>query len=213
MKNLYKIIPVVLLFFLSAGCKSIIKKAYGVKDPKFETIQTASNYLEKYSVENENLWITRDFNAYTSLLNTKEPSMSFPDAYFFNAQGKFLDYRKSAEDCNANVENFINELSEIIHNDQGGSFSIDYFLEQVYDKNLQAAKLDSKVDGYVVITWSIFMGDKLNKEKAFDWVSVVKKLNEEGLTVHYFLLNLDPQKSWGLTQEQEEELLSQFKFK
>lgn len=213
MKNLYKIIPVVLLFFLSAGCKSIIKKAYGVKDPKFETIQTTSNYLEKYSVENGKLWITRDFNSYASLLNSKEPSMSFPDAYFFNAQGKFLDYRKSPEECNANVEGFINELSEIIHTKLTGALSIDYFLEQVYDKNLQAAKLDSKVDGYVVITWSIFMGEKLNKEKAFDWVSLIKKLNDEGLVIEYFLLNLDPQKSWGLTQEQEEELLSQFKFK
>lgn len=212
MKNINRIIPVIMLIFLFTGCKSIIKKAYGVKDPKFETTKSTADYLEKYQVDTETLWITKDLNAFAFLLNTKEPSISFPDAYFFNADGKFLDYRKSAEECNANVDNFISELSEIIYTKPGSSFSIDYFLNNVYAKDLKEVKLNPEADGYVVITWSIFMGEKLNKEKAFDWASLIKKLNDDGLIIDYYLLNLDPQKSWGMTIAQEEELLNQFKF-
>lgn len=191
----------------------MIKNAYGVKNPKFETIQTTSAYLEDYNVNSETLWVTRDLNSFAFLLNTKEPQISFPNAYFFNSQGRFLEYKKSAEECNANVENFINELSEIINTKQGGTFTIDYFLDHIYTKNLKEAMLDPKADGYVVITWSIFMGNKLNKEKAFDWVSLIKKLNDEDLVIQYFLLNMDPQKSWGLSPEQEVELIKGFKVK
>lgn len=203
----------IILTLILVSCKAAIMKSYGVKNPQFETVQSTSDYLERYSVNSEKLWITRDFDAYASLVNTKEPPISFPDAYFFNAEGKFLEYRKSAEDCNANVENFINELSEILLTDQGGSFTIDYFLNHIYNKNLKEVSIEPDVDGFLVITWSIFMGDKLNKEKAFDWVDLIKKLNQEGLTIHYYLLNLDPQKSWDLSPEHEKELLENFKLR
>ncbi len=104
-------------------------------------------------------------------------------------------------------------MSEIIHSNPGSSFSIDYFLNNVLAKDLKEVELNPHADGYVVITWSIFMGNKLNKEKAFDWASLIKKLNDEGLIIEYFLLNLDPQKSWGMSLDQEEELLKGFKVK
>lgn len=200
-----------LLFLVVAlvliGCKPTIKLFYGIKQPKFETSKSLENYLQKRKIPSDDVVFIKDLNGF---ININKGNFSVPDALFFNARGEYVAYKKSAEECNANIFGFIEELTTINELESSADITLDIMYDNLVDLNFENIKIEDNKDAYVFITWTAYIG-KLNKDKAFAWIDVLKNANHNGLNVQYFLLNYDLQKSWNLTPQQEKELLSQFK--
>tara|TARA_R110000850_G_scaffold271031_2_gene404784 strand:- start:179395 stop:180018 length:624 start_codon:yes stop_codon:yes gene_type:complete len=199
------LIVTLILFFIS--CKPALKSFYGIKKPKMESTESLMDYLHKKKVPVENVLIIKDLNGFSSINNGV---FSVPNAIFFNAKGEYVEYKKSAEECNAYVFGFIEDLESINNQPSDPAYKINLLLENTKNLQLESVKAEDKKDTYVFITWAKYAG-KLNKDKAFAWINLLEEANQKGMNVQYFLLNYDLQKSWDLTEQQEEELLNQFK--
>lgn len=203
-------LPFLLLLILGLiliGCKPSIKLLYGIKQPKFETSESIESYLEKRKVPSDNVLIIKDLNG---LININNGDFSVPNALFFNANGEYVEYRKSPEDCNANIFGFIEDIASINYQPADSSKNMDLIIANVKHIHSEKVKVEDRRHAYIFITWAKYAG-KLNKDKAFAWVDLINSANKNGLNVEYFLLNYDLQQSWNLTEEQKKELLSQFK--
>lgn len=185
------------------GCSRVLKASYGIKNPKIETEESVKNYLHKNNIVPDNLVIFNSLQSWDAAREKK--AMTIPDAMFFNADGKFVNYKKSASDCNAKIDGFISDLKNLNNEpfDKSREFITLSNLLIDYDNN--PVVFEKGYDGYVFITWCIYIG-KLNKEKAFDWVNLIEKANKEGVKIKYYLVNVDFQDSWELSPEERKEL-------
>lgn len=194
-----------LLFVVSAltGCKAILKKSYGIKNPKIETEASVKNYLKKNEISAQNLLIFKSLQSWSDARQQK--LLTIPDAMFYNAKGEFVTYKKTAADCNAKIDGFIADLKELnnLPSDKARTFGDLSKLLTDYNNNTIAP--EKGYDGYVFITWCIYIG-KLNRDKAFDWVNLLNKANANGLKIKYYLVNVDFQDSWELTPEERKDL-------
>ncbi len=173
-----------------------------------ESPETLVDYLQKKKVPIENVLIIKDLNGFTEI---NKGVFSVPNAIFFNAKGEYVEYKKSAEDCNANVFGFIDDIAGINDQPSDPAHKMDMWLENTKNLQLKMVNVEDNKDAYVFITWAKYIG-KLNKDKAFAWINLLEEANQKGLNVQYFLLNFDLQQSWNLTEEQEKDLLNQFQF-
>lgn len=182
--------------FVFASCKPVAKALYGIKKPRVETDESIQHYLRKKDVESNNLYVFKDIKsfAYASEMGL----LSIPDAMFFNSKKQFVPYRESSSSCNANVDKFLVDLHKIneMAADTTKSFAD---LTSMLRPLTGRRSADPKV--LVVITWTTYAG-RLNKEKAFEWVNLIKTAQGKGVDVDYVMLNCDFNRSWGLTDEQ-----------
>lgn len=189
-----------LLFLLLTGCQTIAKKSYGIKNPKLENKESVEQFLKKHQIENVPILYFKDLQSFS--IASKNGYLKIPDAFFFNKKGEFVTYQKTPTDCNANVDGFINELSEFEKLKSDPSKTIDALLNHL-ENNEQI--LTSKPDITIIISFTVYAG-KLNKEKAFEWISSIKQAQKKGINVNYYLLNCDFQESWNMTKEELESL-------
>lgn len=199
MKKVLLIFATVVLLF---SCKSVLKTIKGIRNPKLETHTSLQKYLIKNDLDTTRLVYFKDINSF--VLASKKKYVQIPNAYFFDKNGNFVDYRKSVTDCNAKVDGFIQDLnafSEAKKDPTKTLTELEGFLTSS-NKNLISEK-DAHVT--VFITWARYAG-ALNKEKAFDWVKLLEEAKQKGISVNYYLLNCDFQESWNLTKEEKEAL-------
>lgn len=196
-----KIITVVFcsLFF---SCKSTLKTIKGIKDPKIETYSATQKYLYKKDMDTARVVYFKDFNSFAQA--SKKRLLQVPNALFFDKDGNFVDYRKSATDCNAKVDDFIQDLNTFNEAKKDTTKTIADLKQLVVaaNKNLLSEKPGEIT---VFITWARFAGT-LNKEKAFDWVKLLEAAKQKGISVNYYLLNCDFQENWNLTKQEKEAL-------
>lgn len=187
------------LFF---SCKSTLKTIKGIKDPKIETYSATKKYLYKKDMDTARVVYFKDFNSFAQA--SKKRLLQVPNALFFDKDGNFVDYRKSATDCNAKVDDFIQDLNTFNEAKKDATKTIADLKQLVVgaNKNLLSEKPGEIT---VFITWAKFAGT-LNKEKAFDWVKLLEAAKQKGLNVNYYLLNCDFQENWNLTKEEKEAL-------
>lgn len=187
-----------LLVISVAGCKPLMLKYYGIKDPSFKTEKQIKRYLVKKDIDTTASLYPKNLQAWGQI-----GKLGMPQAYFFNAKGEYVNYKKSASDCNAKVDSFIGDLKNLNNEPSQKDFTI----TQMFDRfNAYNGKLPetSGYDGYVVITWATYLG-KLNKDKSFEWLSSLDKAKASGLKIQYYLVNGDLQEKWGLTEDQKNE--------
>ena len=191
-----KIILILILFSL-LGCKSTLKKTYGITEPKLEDRTSIYKYLNKKKIDTSNVYIFKNLSAYAKASKLK--LMSIPDAVFFNKEGYFVDYKKKASDCNAKVDAFLLDLTTFSKLPSVQTKKMDDLLHFI--ENSKSDKPINAADINVFITWAVFAG-KLNDEKAFEWVYLLEKAKKEGFKINYYLINCDIQKSWKLSDEE-----------
>ncbi|MCF6307265.1 MAG: hypothetical protein L3J09_04845 [Flavobacteriaceae bacterium] len=197
-KNSYLLIFIISSLLL-VSCKAYLIKKYNISDPKIESISSVKKFLAEKEINNENLLFFKDLESFSSFGETY--SFGYPEAYFFNKQGNLVDYRKSIEECNANIDVFITDLEQNINNNQvykvNKQISIqglnNYLISST--KEINPIKIDDTKTITVIISFATFIG-KLNDEKAFDWVRLLEDKN-----VNYYLLSNDLMDYWGIDMD------------
>lgn len=196
------IILFVLIVSLFISCSSVAKIIYGVKKPNFQTGENQLKFLKKYGISDTEYYYFKDIKSYISA--SREKYLSIPDAFFFNSNGEYVTYKKKTTDCNAKVDDFINDLKSFNSSSSNKSLKIDSFLSLLTSNskiNIEKSEIT------VFLTWAIFAG-KTNKEKTFDWIKLINKAKENDISISYYLVNCDLQENWNLTIEQKKRLLN-----
>lgn len=197
-----KIILFALTVSLFLSCSFVAKKMYGIKKPDFQTTENQLRFLKKHGISNVDFYYFKDIKSY--IASSKEKYLSIPDAFFFNSNGEYVTYKKKTTDCNAKVDDFINDLKSFNSSSSNKSLKINSFLSLLTSNskiNIEKSEIT------VFLTWAIFAG-KTNKEKTFDWIKLINKAKENGVSISYYLVNCDLQENWNLTNEQKKRLLN-----
>lgn len=202
MKKKHFILPFI---FLIVSCKSITKIYLGVKNPTFKTHEQINDFLIKKDLSQSSIYYVKSWVNYENLLKSKYSS--FPEAFFFNNEGEFVNYKKDSKECNANVGEFIKNLNNFSNFKIDKTKNIKTIEENI--SNNKGEKFDH-AEINVVITWATFLG-KVNKNKAFEWIKLLEEAKKEGINVNYYLVNYDLQESWNLNSNDKKEILDTFK--
>ena len=174
-----------LILLLSSSCVMIYKKVKKVKNPNLETMETIYSFLQKDNYDTSKLIVLKDFNSFKEFMKVEN---SVPNALFFNNKGQFIEYRKSIEDCNAKISDFIIEIQSINDSTNFSALQLSELMP-LFEKNINTNEIN------VLITWAIWMG-KINKEKSFEWIKLIKEAQQKGVKINYYLLNCDILESW-----------------
>ncbi len=196
---------ILLLLILLSSCKSITKLYLGVKNPSFKTHKQLNDFLVKKDLNQSSIYYIKSWKNYEILL--KEKYSSFPEAYFFNKKGDFVNYKKDSKECNANVGEFIKNLADFSNLNSVKTKNIKIFEENISNNKNEKFR---NSDINVVITWATFVG-KVNKKKAFEWVKLIEEAKRKGININYYLVNYDLQESWKLSNNEKKEILDAFK--
>ncbi|MFC4739391.1 hypothetical protein ACFO3U_05240 [Flavobacterium ponti] len=186
------------------NCQSLAKLKYGIKNPYFATESDLNSFLLKYKIQ-QNSFFFKDWESYKQAITSKYSSI--PDAYFFNKNGEFVTYKKTASDCNAKVDEFIAELNNFSSIEGDKTKNISEIIPLL--TNTKNEKIDLN-EVTVLISWASFIG-KVNEDKAFEWIRILDEAKNNNVKVNYYLINYDLQKSWDLNEEDENEIKESFK--
>ncbi len=177
------------------GCSTMAKKMYSVKSPNFESYESQKTFLKDRDVDVQSYYY-KDVSAYAQA--SKNKRIDIPNAYFFNKDGNFVSYKKSSTDCNANVGGFIADIKNFKNLEETDSFNI----REVFSlTNIDSSEIATLSEINVVLTWAVFAG-KVNDEKTFKWIQLLKQAQNEVVDVKYYLLNCDLQHNWNLSDMQ-----------
>lgn len=193
---------ILLTSFFLFSCKTVLLKVKGVTDPKIETYSSSKKYLCKNNIDTTRLVYFKDLNSFGRA--SKKKLLQIPNAYFFDKNGNFVDYRKSATDCNAKVDDFIQDLNTFDEAKKDSTKTLTELKRFLASSNKNSL-YEKPGEITVFITWARYVG-ALNREKAFDWVKLLEEAKQKGVSVKYYLLNCDFQEKWNLTKEEKEAL-------
>ncbi len=189
------------MIILMVSCNPVAKMVLQVKKPNFETTDSQEIFLKKNKVVVADFFYFRDFNSF--VLASKNKYLSIPDAFFFNKEGNLVRYKKSSSDCNAKVDDFINDLNEFSKAPSDSSINVTKLLA-LFESNNKIEYKKSEIT--VFLTWAVFAG-KVNKDKTFEWIKLIAEAQKQGVKISYYLVNCDLQDSWGLTVEQKNNIV------
>lgn len=182
--------------FLS-GCSILARIVIGIKNPKIETKESLSGFLKKIGTPIETFYVCKDSISFMSMMKTVP---GIPEAEFFDCNGNFIPYKKSAESCNAGIDSFLNQL--MLNKTFATSFeNINSRLVNLLDIQTNEAlslKQLPKSDYYVLLYFAKFTGVKMNKEHINIWIDEIEKQNQNSnLKMTYLLVSLDFMEFWG----------------
>jgi hypothetical protein len=186
----------IFVFFLLAGtlsCSTMAKKYYGIKSPRLEDKASVNKFLNSKKIDTTRVLYFRSLRDFAVASQNKY--LAIPNAYFFNADGNWVPYMKSAKDCNASVDDFILDLHRFDKEAANEQISL-----PMMTSLLTGADKIKSSEITVLMTFTKFAG-RLNREKAFEWVRLLEAAKSRGLPVNYYLVNCDYQKSWNIPPE------------
>ncbi|PZR24052.1 MAG: hypothetical protein DI539_01160 [Flavobacterium psychrophilum] len=194
-------LPLVLLVFVSCTItyKRNVKVEFNRQD---ETTLTEFLNLNNVTYDPNDMLALRDIN-YFAFYNEKH-GLEVPHAFFFNGDGISVVNDFNGTNCGHVIKN----LDKIENAKSDGAGTVDDFLlpsTYLFGKPADETNGGKKYDAYIVITWGLFaesISKGINKT-SFKWYADLKKNNPE---VRVFLLNLDIQKTWELSPEQQASL-------
>lgn len=189
---------VLFLSFLCLSCQTVLKTAYGIKQPKVETGRSIRKYLVKKKIDTSDVYVFKNYFAFAKA--SGKNILNVPDALFFNAAGNLVRYKKETVQCNAKVGDFIADLENFSSLPEDTNMNMDEFLGM-----LEGQPIDKKADVNVFITWAVPAG-RLNKTKAFEWIQLIEKARAKGINAKWHLVNCDFQKNWNMPPQLLEQL-------
>lgn len=145
----------------------------------------------KANFEQNDLAYIKDLKSFVYF---NKSTLSVPDYFIYNKDGYLINSGLDKDECGSLIRTFDEHLFNVDQNDKLESFldKIDFL-----DKNQELTNYDF----IVFITWADF-AHRLSNKESFDNYAYIKK--NYGNKVKVFLLNLDINESWNLTQKQKE---------
>lgn len=188
MKNTLSLVLILLLF---SSCTRIIMVLYGVKNPDIESEKSIKKCALKYQLDTSNIVTvgTKDF--------IKQFVQAVPDAAIFDANGEYIEYRKTDTSCNAGLFDFIPELSTQNTYNKTGVTTLQKELNKYRNLKGEPIAAPEKADFYVLIYWTVWSG-RLNKDHVKIWEDLAK--NNKKSTVKVIKVNVDLQQHWDATE-------------
>lgn len=193
-----RIILATLVLGCCLNCKRALMAVYGIKKPAIETHESLHAYLDGLGMGEEPIYVLKDTNELNFFI---ESHVSMPEAFFFNSNGEFVQYKETPQSCNAGVANFTKQMAELDSMKTDSAYNLAYFLDRMRRlPGMSSIEVKPQQNAYVVLLWARFLG-KLNKDKIFDWVQHIQEAQKAGVQVQYFLVSYDYITDWGITEK------------
>lgn len=184
-----------LLFFsfavlLLSSCKPVMKKLYGITDPKVESKASITKFARKKGLSTSNIYA---YQFQPFMQNIKGGSV--PEVFIFSKDKKFIPYGDETA-CNASAFDFIKLL------DKNKTYptttkkdwtTITTGLTDL-DGNAVTNVEDANTDYYVFIYWTKYTG-RLNKDHVREWEADAN--NNTNANIKVLKVNMDFQEWWG----------------
>lgn len=186
-----KLLIILTALILLTGCKSVLKKAYGIKNPQLTTTEKTKDFLNKKNIEGKDIY----FKNAKYFTKTANASFQIPGAVFYNKNGQEVVFRNTAKECTNDITLFIENISTINTLPTKEGLNLNELLQYVVDSNGNSITVNKDADAIVFINWSTYMG-KLNKT-VFEWTDIIQKMpKDSNVKVDYYLLSFDLLEKW-----------------
>jgi len=172
---------------------SIVKKIYGIQQPKLENAQSILNTAKKYHL-NTSCLVTV---ALSDFLNMKKDfNNGIPEALIFDRQSNYIEYKPTDSSCNGNLSDFIHAMHKNGRYKMSGKTTLNKEMVKLRDiqgNQLVSTYLDPTADFYILVAWTVFAG-RLNRDHVKVWETLA--LSNKKAKVQIIEVNLDVQKWW-----------------
>ncbi len=190
-KIFFKISFFVFVIVAFYGCKSVMAKVYGIKNPEITSITEAQKYLSEKKILGKDVYFksAKDFGLVT------KGDIKLPDAIFYNKNGKQVEFRVTANECSNDITKFIENMNQINYLPQKEGILLNQLLNHISDSKGSVIQPSENADAVVFLNWSTYMG-RLNKT-VFEWTDILQKTSDgNDVKVEYYLLSFDFLDSW-----------------
>ena len=175
-----KFMLILLTLSTLCSCQFIIKQLMGISDPQIESVESLSAYMEKHSMPSEYLKTVKDSMSCTNLLNLG----GAPDAYFFDSQKRYVEYRENKETCNSHVSVFIKNIPN--NNNFNYNYDFDYYEIVNLMHHADTILADtSHYDFTIIMVWFKWMG---KVDKLADWEKELNALEKKEFRIRRIYL-------------------------
>lgn len=171
------------------GCRPIMIKLYGIKDPAVENEKTIRKKALKYSLDTSNI-ATINSSDFLPVFKGK----SIPDCSIYDRNGKYIEYRQTDTSCNAGLFPFISALNLTAKYNQADSAGLKTELGKFRDLKGNALKPQENADFYILIYWAVWTG-KLNKDHVKQWEDLARA--NKNCKIKVVKVNMDIQEYWN----------------
>ena len=182
---------------MSTGCQKILLKMYGFKDPAFESDSSIREFQKQIGF-GEFPYFGLKWEYWK-----KNKVFSVPEVFVFDHSGKYIPYRDSLKpNCNGPAELFLSELSTQKKYSYSDKYSLMSFLDYFEDPECQPLIFDnaSEVDFYVFMTYTVFSGKRIFKEKSQIWLDSLQ--NNRNIRYKLIMVNEDWKECWNPEEKQ-----------
>lgn len=191
MTKLKQLLALSFLILLATGCRPIMLKLYGIKNPDVENRTSILKKARKFGLDTTNIVTVKS----ADFLKTMKAAGGIPDAAVFNSEGEYLEYRATDTSCNAGLFGFIPSLSRDGSYNKTGKSTLNSELNTWNDLHGKSFKQENlkPADFYVLIYWTVWTG-RLNKDHVKIWENLAKQNKQAHIEV--VKVNLDFQEYW-----------------
>ena len=182
---------------MSTGCHTILLKWYGFKDPDFESDASIREFQKQIGFEG--------FPYYGLKWEywKQNKVFSVPDVFVFDNSGRYIPYKDSLKpNCNGPAELFLTELNTEKQYNYSDKYSLKSFIDYFEGQECQPLIFEhnSKIDFYIFMTYTVFSGKKIFKEKSKIWLDSLQ--NNKNIHYKLIMLNEDWKECWSAEQKQ-----------
>lgn len=191
-----KVLPVFFFsIFLMTGCKLILLKMNGIKNPDVENEKSIKKAALHYELDTTNIVTVNSAEFLTVFKST-----ALPDAAIYNSKGQYIEYRATDTSCNAGLFEFIPNLRKDSVYAMPKKIPLKEELAKYRNLKGHVLKSPDPADFYVLIYWTAWTG-KLNKNHVKEWEDLAKQ--NKNCKIKVIKVNLDMQEWWEKDQLEE----------
>jgi len=169
-----------------SSCHPVLKKLYGVHDPRLETKTSIQKYLHKKKINANNILVTADS---TSLIKAFLIAKDLPDLRVFDKNDQLVIFKDSAA-CNAPGFDFTEHICDgkVLPTENTNKLSEELKLYRNLADYSPVSTETNHPDFTVFIFWGKFAG-RLNKDHVRVWENNL--LNQKSCSIRIYKVDLD----------------------
>ncbi len=188
----------IFIISLLSGCKQILLISYGIKDPKYESEKSITNFCLKYDLHAFNVYTVDS----TTLLNYYMNDIGIPDIAVYDKNGNYIPYR-NMDQCNGKADGFLelacSDTLNLIGGQKADSIKgvapyLKDELKKMYLLNGKYAYLNSGNEDFTVLIFFTVYTGKLNKIKVKEWEDIAYA---QSCNIRVIKVNIDWQQWWS----------------
>ena len=186
-----------LILNLASGCKQITIWKYGIRSPKTETPESILDYALKNGQNPENIFLFRDSSGFFSFFRDSLYKTSYFSAIVFDKNERLINFKDTSK-CQWTTANEVGKLKKDTIYPSFLTHRLDSVISLLKPLGIDTAGSAEDYDFTVIFTWAKYIGQLNNRLFSIQDASAKNK----NARIRVISLNLDMQKSWGLTKEQ-----------